>query len=81
MKSIKTANHPVYCWSTLWPLEDEFADWTILGDFVQSYLCLFIYLWQNLSLKYQRFTPSGGQNLDIRKSEFVTKVWTCIWTL
>ena len=45
MKSIKTPNHPAYHWSTLWPLEDEFADCTILGDFAYiSYLCLFIYL-------------------------------------
>ena len=29
--------------------------------------------WKNLSLKYQRFTPSGGKNVGIRKSEFVTK--------
>ena len=28
---------------------------------------------KNLSLKYQRFTPSGGKNIGIRKSEFVTK--------
>ena len=28
---------------------------------------------KNLSLKYQRFTPSGGKNICIRKSEFVTK--------
>ena len=24
-------------------------------------------------MKYQRFTPSGGKNIGIRKSEFVTK--------
>ena len=29
--------------------------------------------WKNLSLKYQRFTPSGGKNIGIRKSAFVTK--------
>ena len=29
--------------------------------------------WKNLSLKYQRFTPSGEKNMGIRKSEFVTK--------
>ena len=33
--------------------------------------------WKNLSLKYQRFTPSvtpsGGKNIGIRKSDFVTK--------
>ena len=29
--------------------------------------------YKNLSLKYQRFTPSGGKNIGIRKSEFVTK--------
>ena len=29
--------------------------------------------WKNLSLKYQRFTPSGGKNIGISKSEFVTK--------
>ena len=29
--------------------------------------------WKNLSLKYQRFAPSGGKNIGIRKSEFVTK--------
>ena len=29
--------------------------------------------WKNLSLKYQRFTPSGGKNIGIRKSECVTK--------
>ena len=23
--------------------------------------------WQNLSLKYQRFTPSGGKHIGIRK--------------
>jgi len=44
----QTSNHPAYHWSTLWPLEDEFADCTmstILGDFAYiSYLCLFIYL-------------------------------------
>ena len=28
---------------------------------------------KNLSLKYQRFTASGGKNIGIRKSEFVTK--------
>jgi len=28
---------------------------------------------KNPSLKYQRFTPSGGKNIGIRKSEFVTK--------
>ena len=28
---------------------------------------------KNISLKYQRFTPSGGKNKGIRKSEFVTK--------
>ena len=28
---------------------------------------------KNLSLKYQRFTPLGGKNIRIRKSEFVTK--------
>ena len=28
---------------------------------------------KNLSLKYQRFTPSGEKNIDIKKSEFVTK--------
>ena len=51
MKSIKTSNHPAYHWSTLWPLE-EFADCTILGDFVYiSYLCLFIYLWVKSMLK------------------------------
>ena len=27
----------------------------------------------NPSLKYQRFTPSGGINIGIRKSEFVSK--------
>ena len=29
--------------------------------------------WKNPSLKYQRFTPSGGKNIGIGKSEFVTK--------
>ena len=29
--------------------------------------------WKNLSLKNQRFTPSGGKNMGIRKVEFVTK--------
>ena len=29
--------------------------------------------WTNLSFKYQRFTPSGGKKIGIRKSEFVTK--------
>ena len=43
--------------------------------------------WKNLSLKYQRFTPSGGKNIGISKSEFVTKtqflflgllnIWVC----
>ena len=28
---------------------------------------------KNLSLKYQRFAPSGRKNISIRKSEFVTK--------
>ena len=28
---------------------------------------------KNLSLEYQRFTPSGGKNKGFRKSEFVTK--------
>ena len=28
---------------------------------------------KNLSLKYQRFTPSGGKIIGIKKSEFVTK--------
>ena len=28
---------------------------------------------KNLSLKYQRCTPSGGNNIGSRKSEFVTK--------
>ena len=28
---------------------------------------------KNLSLKYQRFTPSGGKNMGVRKSEFDTK--------
>ena len=27
----------------------------------------------NLSLKYQRCTPSGGKSIGIRKSEFVIK--------
>ena len=27
----------------------------------------------NLSLKYQRFTPSGCRDIDIRKFEFVAK--------
>ena len=31
--------------------------------------------WKNLSLIYQRFTPSGRKNIGIRKSEFVTKPW------
>ncbi len=30
--------------------------------------------WKNLSLKYQRFTPFVGKNIDIRKSEFVSKI-------
>ncbi len=37
----------------------------------------------NLSLKYQRFTPSGGKNIGTRKSEFVTKtqfLWPAIPT-
>ena len=29
---------------------------------------------KNISLKYQRFTPSGGKNIEIRKLEFVTKI-------
>ena len=29
--------------------------------------------WKNLSLKYRRFTQSGGKNKGIRKSEFVAK--------
>ena len=29
--------------------------------------------WKNQSLKYQRFPPTGGKNVGIRKSEFVTK--------
>ena len=28
---------------------------------------------KSVSLKYQRFTPSGGKNIGIRKSEFVPK--------
>ena len=27
---------------------------------------------KNLSLKYKKFTPSGGKNIGIRKSAFVT---------
>ena len=35
--------------------------------------------WKNLSLKYQRITPSGGKNIGIRKSELVTKTqFLCI---
>ena len=28
---------------------------------------------KNLSLKYQRFTPSDGKSMGIRKLDFVTK--------
>ena len=31
-------------------------------------------------MKYQRFTPSGGKNIGISKSEFVTKV-QFLWVL
>ena len=37
----------------------------------------------NLSLKYQRFTPSGCKNKEIRKCEFVAKtqlLWKSILT-